>query len=150
MRGATKKVQREIEAAAVALGFPRKVSFSRVEREMKELDYKAERARFHAVTALYFLMDAARNLDRKIAKLEEDLSDRVARAREMVAQDLNTHLRKARRARWADASDEEKKQAASTASRAYWGALTPAQRSAEMKRRAKVRAKPQAARRGKK
>ena len=55
--------------------------------------------------------------------------------------DLKTHLRKAREKRWMGKSQAEKKAAASHASRAYWDALTPAERSAEMKRRVKVRAK---------
>jgi hypothetical protein len=53
--------------------------------------------------------------------------------------DLKTHLRKARRARWAKATKKEKQAAASKASRAYWDALTSKQRSAEMKRRAVIR-----------
>ena len=60
---------------------------------------------------------------------------------------LETHLRKARRARWANKTKKEKKAAASKASRAYWDALTPKQRSAKMKRRAAKRKK--LARRGK-
>jgi hypothetical protein len=46
----------------------------------------------------------------------------------------------ARRKAWARKSETEKKAAASKAARGYWDSLTPAQRSAEMKRRAKVRA----------
>jgi len=53
--------------------------------------------------------------------------------------DLETHLERARRKRWANATDEEKKAAVSHASRAYWDRLTPEERSAEMKRRAKKR-----------
>jgi hypothetical protein len=49
--------------------------------------------------------------------------------------DLNEHLRKARLAR----TKKGKKAAASKASRAYWDSLTPKQRSAEMKRRARTR-----------
>lgn len=52
---------------------------------------------------------------------------------------LRQHLKKAARARWAKATTKEKKASASKASRAYWDALTPAQRSAEMKRRAAKR-----------
>jgi hypothetical protein len=55
--------------------------------------------------------------------------------------DLRTHLRKAARARWAKASEKEKKETASHASRAYWDSMTPEQRSAEMKRRAAKRRK---------
>jgi hypothetical protein len=55
--------------------------------------------------------------------------------------DLRTHLRRAVRKRWANATEADKKKAAAHASHAYWDALAPAQRSAEMKRRAKVRAK---------
>lgn len=54
---------------------------------------------------------------------------------------LKAHLRKAARARWAKASKKEKTAAASKASRAYWDALTPEERSAEMKRRAAKRKK---------
>jgi hypothetical protein len=46
----------------------------------------------------------------------------------------------ARRKAWARKSETEKKAAASKAARGYWDSLTPGQRSAEMKRRAKVRA----------
>jgi hypothetical protein len=53
--------------------------------------------------------------------------------------DLRTHLRRAARARWAKATETEKKTTAARASRAYWDSLTPEQRSAEMKRRAQVR-----------
>jgi hypothetical protein len=55
--------------------------------------------------------------------------------------DLRTHLRKASRARWSKASEQEKKESASHASRAYWDALSPEERSAEMKRRAAKRKK---------
>jgi len=55
--------------------------------------------------------------------------------------DLRTHLRRAVRKRWANATEEEKKEATSKAGRASWAKLTPEQRSAEMKRRAAVRAK---------
>ncbi len=54
---------------------------------------------------------------------------------------LKQHLRKAARARWANATKKEKAAAASKASRAYWDALTAKQRSAEMKRRAAKRKK---------
>lgn len=46
-----------------------------------------------------------------------------------------------RRKAWKKLSDEERKQAASKASRAYWDSLTKEQRSAEMKRRAAKRKK---------
>ena len=55
--------------------------------------------------------------------------------------ELATHLRRALKKRWAKASESEKKAAVAHASRAYWDKLTPEERSAEMKRRAKVRAK---------
>jgi hypothetical protein len=42
---------------------------------------------------------------------------------------------------WAKKTAAEKKAVASHASTAYWARLTPEERSAEMKRRAKVRAK---------
>jgi hypothetical protein len=47
----------------------------------------------------------------------------------------------ARRRAWKKATVAEKKNAASHASRAYWDSMNKEQRSAEMKRRAKVRAK---------
>lgn len=55
--------------------------------------------------------------------------------------DLREHLERARRARWDKASEEEKKAAASNAGRAFWAKLSPEQRSAEMKKRAKKRKK---------
>jgi len=55
--------------------------------------------------------------------------------------DLRAHLRRAVRARWAKSTAEERKEAASKASRAYWDKLSPEERSAEMKRRAKKRKK---------
>ena len=58
-----------------------------------------------------------------------------------VVVDLKEHLRRARRERWAKASETGKQEAASHASHGYWDKLTPEERSAEMKRRAKVRAK---------
>lgn len=53
--------------------------------------------------------------------------------------DLETHLRRARLKRWADKTQAEKKATASHASRAYWDALSPEQRSIEMRKRAKKR-----------
>jgi len=55
--------------------------------------------------------------------------------------DLKTHLKGARRARWANASDEGKRAFASKGGHAYWDSMTPKQRSAEMKRRAAERKK---------
>ena len=55
--------------------------------------------------------------------------------------DLTTHLRRALKKRWANASDADKKAAVAHASRGYWDKLSTEERSAEMKRRAKVRAK---------
>jgi hypothetical protein len=55
--------------------------------------------------------------------------------------ELATHLRRALKKRWANSSEKEKQEAAAHASRGYWDKLTAEQRSAEMKRRAKVRAK---------
>jgi hypothetical protein len=55
--------------------------------------------------------------------------------------DLRAHLRRAIKKRWANATEEEKKASASRASRAYWDALSPEERSAEMKRRAAKRKK---------
>lgn len=45
------------------------------------------------------------------------------------------------RIRWAGVSASARKRAASDAAKAFWAALTPEQRSAEMKKRAKKRAK---------
>jgi len=53
--------------------------------------------------------------------------------------DLTEHQRRAVKARWKKATQAEKSAAASHASRAYWDALTPGERSAEMFRRAKKR-----------
>jgi hypothetical protein len=55
--------------------------------------------------------------------------------------DLNTHLRRARKKRWANATQEQKSATMQHASRAYWDRLSPAERSAEMKRRAAKRKK---------
>jgi hypothetical protein len=55
--------------------------------------------------------------------------------------DLKAHLRKALRKRWDEATEEDKHKAASVASLSYWKSKTPKERSAEMKKRAKVRAK---------
>lgn len=86
-------IRREVEAAAVALGFPRRVSCARVGRELArycprsgkpELDNKAEPARFRAVGELFILMLVARDLDGKIAKLKRDLIERAARVRKLV------------------------------------------------------------------
>jgi hypothetical protein len=55
--------------------------------------------------------------------------------------DLRTHLKRASRARWGKASAAEKKEAATHAVKAYWASMSKEERSAEMKRRAVVRAK---------
>ena len=47
----------------------------------------------------------------------------------------------ARRKGWAHKSEAERKAVASNAGRAYWGKLSPEERSAEMKRRAAKRKK---------
>lgn len=60
---------------------------------------------------------------------------------------LNTHLRKAREARWANATEKQKHDFASAGGHAYWDSMTKAERSAEMKRRAEVRKKNRAAKR---
>jgi hypothetical protein len=67
----------------------------------------------------------------------------------MAIDTLKEHLRKAARKRWAKATNKEKAASASKASRAYWDALTPKQRSAEMKRRAAKRKKRASLKRGK-
>ena len=89
--GMTKKMEREIEAAAEALGFPRRVSQARVERELSDtrrgvreaadLDCEADRPRFLAVASLCLLMDAAQRHDREVVRLRKELSARVARMR---------------------------------------------------------------------
>lgn len=87
-------IRREVEAAAVALGFPRPVSFARVGRELArycpragkpELDNKAEPARFQAVGELFILMLLTRDLDGQIAKLRRDVSERAVRVRKLVS-----------------------------------------------------------------
>jgi hypothetical protein len=88
--GMTKKVAQEIEVAAEALGFPRRVSQARVERELgryaprrpgrADLDC-GDRPRFLAVASLCLLMDAAQRRDREIAKLRRQLGERVERLR---------------------------------------------------------------------
>jgi hypothetical protein len=52
-----------------------------------------------------------------------------------------TTTKQAGRKRWRNVSVEERKELMSEASRAFWDALSPEQRSAEMKRRAKKRKK---------
>jgi hypothetical protein len=86
-------IQGEIEAAAAALGFSRRVSFARLERELArycprrgepELDYAAEPARFRMVAELVLLTLAVHNLDAEIAKLRKDVSARAVRVRKLV------------------------------------------------------------------
>jgi hypothetical protein len=55
--------------------------------------------------------------------------------------DLKIHLQRARKKRWATKTKAEKQATASHAGRAYWANLSAEERSAEMKRRAVVRAK---------
>ena len=55
--------------------------------------------------------------------------------------DLATHLRRARKKRWKNATQEEKSATMQHASRAYWDRLTLEERSVEMKRRAAKRKK---------
>jgi hypothetical protein len=59
--------------------------------------------------------------------------------------DLLEHLKKARRKRWAGKSKAERAKVMSIASKAFWKKLSKTQRSAEMKRRAKVRARKRSA-----
>lgn len=59
----------------------------------------------------------------------------------MAELSLREHLRRARERRWKGKTKKDKQAAASLMSRAYWDSLSPAQRSAEMKRRAAVRAR---------
>ncbi len=82
----TKKTAREIEAAAIALGFPRQVSRDQVERELARAAgaRKVDRPRFLALASLCLLMEAAEQLDGKVAALRGDLLDRGRRTRELV------------------------------------------------------------------
>jgi hypothetical protein len=92
--GTVKKVVREIEAAKIALGFPRRASYARVERELErycpsrpgraDLDREVDRPRFLAVASLCLLMDAAQRRDREIVKLRKHLVERVARVRRLA------------------------------------------------------------------
>jgi hypothetical protein len=100
------KVKREIEAAAVRLGFRRRVSYPGVLRElqrcfsiveskhngrtpkgseMTDLDYKTNYARFCAVASLACLIDAVRNVDRKISTIRKDAVECAKRTRKLVA-----------------------------------------------------------------
>lgn len=63
----------------------------------------------------------------------------------MTVDKLTAHLRKAAKKRWEGKTDEQKAATAKKASIAYWESMTPAARSEEMKRRAKVRAENKAA-----
>jgi hypothetical protein len=119
-----KKIRHEIEAAAMALGFPRRISYARVRREfwrytprldgMAELDLRADRPRFRAVAALYRLMEKFRNLDR-----------RIAAARRQVV--------KLRRDVILEAACTRKRVDKFIAEDAAWKALTPRQRDAILK-----------------
>lgn len=87
---AMNKVHREIELAAVMLGFPRRVSCAQVERECFSLHQRLKKKepvldRFVAVANLFLLMDLARTLDSRIAALQSDLVERSGRVRELVA-----------------------------------------------------------------
>jgi hypothetical protein len=86
-------VQREIETAAVVLGFPRRVSLARVGRELErycprtgkpELDSKDAPTRFRAVGELFILMIVARDLDGEIEKLKKDVCKRAVRVRKLA------------------------------------------------------------------
>jgi hypothetical protein len=115
-REAKGKIQREIAAAAVALGLPRRVSFARVLREInryggtRELDLRAEQPRFRLVAALGRLMAASRNLDRRIAaarrRVAIELRSRVIEERKLTRKRLDEFIAKY----------------------AAWKALTPKQR----------------------
>ncbi len=58
-----------------------------------------------------------------------------------MPQELKDYLSDARRRAWKRVPKEKRKSVASNAARSYWGAMTPEQRSAEMKRRAAKRKK---------
>jgi hypothetical protein len=57
----------------------------------------------------------------------------------IVMVDLSTHLRRAVKKRWANATVEEKKESARRAVKGFWAKLSPEERSAEMRRRAAKR-----------
>jgi hypothetical protein len=89
-------IQREIEAAAIALGFPKQVSYRQVERECFQLHARLrrskaivnpgpERDRWLAMANLLMLMELSRTLDSRIAALRSDLIERSKRVRELVA-----------------------------------------------------------------
>jgi hypothetical protein len=89
-------VQREIEAAAVALGLPRRVSPRRVERECFALQKRLnetktmfkpgkEYDRFLALANLFLLMDLAGGLESTIEALQSDLVKRSKHVRELAA-----------------------------------------------------------------
>jgi hypothetical protein len=128
MQSRKDKIQREIEAAAVALGFPRRVSFARVVREFnryggtRELDLLADRPRYRLVAALFTLMERSRNLDRRIAVARRELRRDVIEQGEWTRKCVDEFI----------------------AEDAAWKALTPKQRDAifdaEMKRDAAKRA----------
>jgi hypothetical protein len=109
-----KSIQREIEAAAVALGFPRRVSYATVKREMdrygRELDVINDHPRFRLVAALWRLMAASRNLDR-----------RIAAARRRVAFDMRSYIIEEHKL-------TRKRLDEFIANDAAWKALTPKQR----------------------
>ena len=125
-----KSIQREIEAAAVALGFPRRVSFARVQREFnryggtRELDLLADRPRFWAIGALLTLMAKYRSLDRRIAAVRRQV---VELRRDLILQSV-----------WTRKCVDQ-----FIAEYSAWKALTPKQRDAifkaEMKRDAAKR-----------
>src|SRR5258708_20412254 len=84
-------IQREIDAAAVALGFPRRASLGRVERELArycprtgkpELDFKDAPARFQAGGQLFILMLLSRDPDDSTANLKKAMFRRAARVRQ--------------------------------------------------------------------
>jgi hypothetical protein len=96
MRFEMKQVQREIEAASIALGFPRKVSCRQVERECFQLQARLRRSkailkpglkrdRWLAIANLLMLMELSRTLDGRIAALRSDVTERSERLRELVA-----------------------------------------------------------------
>jgi hypothetical protein len=114
MQSRKDKIQREIEAAAVALGFPRRVSFARVLREFnryggtRELDLLADRPRYRLVAALFTLMERSRNLDRRIAVARRELRRDVIEQGEWTRKCVDEFI----------------------AGYAAWKALTPKQRDA--------------------
>lgn len=83
-----KRVEKEIEAAAVALGFPQRVSPERVESEAAALQRKnggktvvgSARDRYLALANLFLLVDETRNMPAKLLERSQLVRALVAKA----------------------------------------------------------------------